>query len=310
MKAVYALLIAGVIVLAGPARTASAADKEHRQIMAEIRMLQEQQQQLQQMIGGLTDALKAVSTKLDDQAAANRKALADQGLQLNGVADGIRILREKLDDSNVRISSLAQEIEGVRQTLASQPSPSMTMPGTETPTGAPGTEPAPTEPGQQPGQPGQPGAAMPPVANPNPIPPGVSPQKMWDAAFADYSAGQYDLAVLGFESYIKAFPRSPQAAAAQLYIGHARQQQSNWPEALKAYQAVIDSYPDTSSAPEAYYKLGQTYERMNQLDAARKAYQTTIDKFPNSNGAIFAKQSLERLSRREEAGLPAGRSIG
>lgn len=295
MKAVYALLIAGVIVLAGPARTASAADKEHRQLMAEIRMLQEQQQQLQQMIGGLTDALKAVSTKLDDQAAANRKALADQGLQLNGVTDGIRILREKLDDSNVRISSLAQEIEGVRQTLASQPPPSaMTMPGTESPTGAPGTEPAPTEPGQ----PAEPGATTPSAPSPNPIPAGVSPQKMWDAAFADYSAGQYDLAVLGFESYIKAFPRSPQAAAAQLYIGHARQQQSNWPEALKAYQAVIDSYPDTSSAPEAYYKLGQTYERMNQLDAARKAYQTTIDKFPNTNGAIFAKQSLERLSRR------------
>ena len=43
-------------------------------------MLQEQQQQLQQMLGGLAETLKAVSTKIDDQTAVKRKAFADQKL--------------------------------------------------------------------------------------------------------------------------------------------------------------------------------------------------------------------------------------
>jgi prefoldin subunit 5 len=55
----------------------SAANKEHQQIMAELRMLQEQQAQLQQMIHGLGETLKVVTTRLDDQSTVSRKAFAD-----------------------------------------------------------------------------------------------------------------------------------------------------------------------------------------------------------------------------------------
>ena len=81
--AVLSLLLAG-------ASPASAADKAHQQLMAEIRMLQEQQQQLQQMMGALAETLKTVTTKIDDQNAANRKAFADQKLQIDNVAEGVR----------------------------------------------------------------------------------------------------------------------------------------------------------------------------------------------------------------------------
>ena len=74
-----ALTVAAVLVLVG-ASPAAAADKAHQQLMAEIRMLQEQQQQLQQMMGALAETLKTVSTKVDDQTAANRKAFADSKL--------------------------------------------------------------------------------------------------------------------------------------------------------------------------------------------------------------------------------------
>ena len=36
----------------------------------------------------------------------------------------------------------------------------------------------------------------------------IAPQKLYDNAFADYTAGQYDLAVIGFETFIKTSPRS------------------------------------------------------------------------------------------------------
>ena len=51
---------------------AAAADKTHQQLMAEIRMLQEQQAQLQQMLGGLADTLKTMAR--EDRRADRRDA--------------------------------------------------------------------------------------------------------------------------------------------------------------------------------------------------------------------------------------------
>src|SRR5580765_5397430 len=98
MKKVASLI---VVALLAPAAAYAGPSKEYLQMMAELRMLQEQNAQLQQMFGTLQDSLKAVSAKLDDQAAATRKAMADQTLQLTNIGDTVRILREKADDTNV-----------------------------------------------------------------------------------------------------------------------------------------------------------------------------------------------------------------
>ena len=111
------------LTLAVPS-VAGAANKEHQQLMAEIRMLQEQQQQLQQMLGGLADTLKVMTSRIDSEADATRKAFADQKLLVSGVGDTVRVLREKADDTNVRLSTMTQELQSLRQTVASMPSPS------------------------------------------------------------------------------------------------------------------------------------------------------------------------------------------
>src|SRR4026209_1869157 len=104
---------AALLVLLAVTVTAAsaAANKEHLQLMAEIRMLQEQQQQLQGLLGALQDSVKVVTTQLGDAAAGARKAMADQPLATTNIGDNVRILREKADDTNVRISTMAQELE-------------------------------------------------------------------------------------------------------------------------------------------------------------------------------------------------------
>src|SRR5437588_9900459 len=138
----FFLLGLALLLQAQPAL--AAPNKEHLQLMAEIRMLQEQQQQLQALIGSLQDTLKTVSSKLDDQAAVTRKAMADQTLAVTNIGDNVRMLREKTDETNVRISSVSQEIEGLRQALTSQPppptgiQPGAPQPGGIVPGGQPG----------------------------------------------------------------------------------------------------------------------------------------------------------------------------
>src|SRR5471032_1128985 len=122
LRSFVALL--GVILLAA-ASPAAAANKEHQQMMADLRMLQEQSQLLQNLIGSVTEALKAVNTRLDQTAEINRKAFADQKLVIDNLTNDVRVIREKLDDNNVRIGSLTQEVDSLRQSvqqMASRPS--------------------------------------------------------------------------------------------------------------------------------------------------------------------------------------------
>ncbi len=256
---------------------AEAADKTHQQMMAEIRMLQEQQQQLAQMMGGLAETLKTVTSRMDDQTNASRKAFADQKLLIDGIAEGVRILREKSDDTNVRLSSMTQELESLRQTITSMPAPG-TAPGGFPATGDPAAPPSP-------------GAEKPPPSN-------VSPQKAYDAAFNDYTGGQYDLAIDGFNFYLKNFARSDRADDAQLNIGNSYYALGNFRDAVTAFQKVISDYPQGDTVPAAYYKLGLSYEGLKQPELARRAYETVIKSHPNAFDAQLAKQRLDGLNRR------------
>lgn len=270
---------AACVLTIATASPVSAADKAHQQLMAEIRMLQEQQQQLQQLIGGLTDTLKTVTTKLDDQTNASRKAFADQKLLIDNVVEGVRVLREKSDDTNVRLSTVSQELEAVRQAIASMPAPSVAMPAAQEPTGAGGQPPA---------------VNMPPAAAAGQS--GyISPQKMFDNAYNDYMAGQYELAIVGFNTFISSFPKSDKADDAQLNIGNALYVAGKYREALEAFQKVISNYSNSDSVPVAYYKMGLTYTELRQYDLARKAFETMIQKYPTVYEAILAKQRLDSL---------------
>jgi len=200
------------------------------------------------------------------------------------VADTVRVLREKADDTNVRLSTMTQEMQALRQALASMPAP---------PTTALVGDPSAGDP--TPGAAGAGAAAGSPGSSAN-----ISPTRMYDQSYADYSAGQYDLAVDGFQAFIRTFPTSPKAAEAQLYIGYSLYNAGKNSDAVAALNKVISDYPQSSSVSSAYYKLGLTYEALKQPDNARKAFETVTQKYPSSYDAVLAQQALERLKRRED----------
>src|SRR5919197_3319701 len=134
------LAAAALVAAAGPA---SAANKEHQQMMADIRMLQEQAQVLQNLLGTLNETLKAVNARLDDQANVSRKAFADQKLIIDTLSSDSRVIREKLDDNNVRLGSISQEVDALRQAIQQISSRATTSVDVDPATGAPsGASPA------------------------------------------------------------------------------------------------------------------------------------------------------------------------
>jgi TolA-binding protein len=279
------------LVAIGTAAPAFAQNKREMQMMADIRMLQEQNQQLQvelhAAIAALTETLKALNGRVDEHSTVMRKGFADQTLKVDQFASDLRVLREGVSENNVRIGQLSQELEAVRLSIPQYPpaAPAATAtldPLAQPPTGAPA---APA------------GAAPAAPASLPPLPPGTSPQKMFDMAQADYYAAQWDLCVRGFEMYLGYFPKSQLADQAQFYIGECHSSQGTWQEAVAAYNQVIATYPRGTSAPDAYYKRGLALEQLGQLDRARESFEGAMKNFPESSAARLAKQAIDRLNR-------------
>ncbi len=245
MRSIGRLRAVMALTLAVPA-VAGAANKEHQQLMAEIRMLQEQQQQLQQLLGGLADTLK-----VDDDEDRQRGRRDAQGVRRSEAAGqrhrrSVRVLREKADDTNVRLSTMTQELEALRQTMASMPSPSARRP-------RPRTDPAA-------GDPAAPARLRPADrAWPRRIE-HLADTHVRSVRTPTTAAGQFDLAVDGFQAFIRTFPTSPKADDAQLNIGYSLYNAGKNTEAVAALQKVISDYPQSDSVSSAYYKLGLTYE--------------------------------------------------
>jgi tol-pal system protein YbgF len=273
MRRVLAL---GVVLLGIGAAPASAADREHEQVIADIRMLEAQVLQNQRMLSALHDAIEGLTAILASHGDEMRRAFADQQLATGSIATGVRVVREKIDESNVRVASLSQEVEALR--LAIPPLPPAMTSLADPDTGLPVDPP-------------------PAVLAPAPLPAGISPQRMYDTAWADYTNGQWTLAIQGFEAYIQTFPRSELTDDAAFYVGQTHFAEGRFPEAVEAFEAVLRDYPAGDVVPEAWYKLGLALDRLGETDRAREAFEGVVSDHPESNMAALAQQALDRLDR-------------
>jgi tol-pal system protein YbgF len=276
-----------VIVAALPAR-ALAADKTHQQIMAELRMLQEQQQQLMLVLGGLGDTLKALATRIDEQGGVTRKALADQKLIIDSASTELRVIRERTQDSSTRIGTLTEEVEALRKSvtsLAAQQQQQMQLLQQQQPAIDPDTG-LPIEP--------------PPVASTAPPPPpaslGISPTRLYQSAWNDYTSGQFSLAISGFEQFLREFPTSELADDAQLHIGRSHMSERRFQEAAAAFSSLIRTYPSGDKLPEAHLELGQAQAQLGQTDLARKSWETVVNNYKGSSSESIARQRLQGLA--------------
>jgi len=281
MKQTFFCAWLAVVITTAVASPAYAANKEHQQLMADLRMLQEQSQLLQNLIGTVTDTLKAVNARLDQQSETNRKAFADQQLIITNLTNDVRVIREKLDDNNVRIGSLTQEVDSLRQSMQQM---SVRAAAPSEPIDASAPDPGAT-------------SGVAPTAAPPPSPVGVSPQKLLDTAQADYSAGQYDLAIIGFNDYIRSFPKSDKADDAQVSICNAYIQDKKYDKAAEACDLAIRNYPTGDKIAEAYYRKGLALSNLKDINGARDAFERAVKMDPDGAVGGLAKQGLERLKR-------------
>ena len=286
MNLIRSTLALAVLAAAIPA---GAQNREHQQMSAELRMLQEQSQQLALTLAQIGDALKALNGRLDAADQEAQKRFADQKLLIQKLSDDVSAVRERSQDTDTRLRKLADEVEALRSTITSLPSLIS------------GAGPSPSPDPVAANDPNAP-AGPPPPTQASPI--GLSPSRMLDTAKSDYFSGSYASAVTGFDSLLRTFPTSEAAAEAQFMLGETYSQQKRYPDAVNAYTAAIQKFPRSMWVPEAYYKRGKAQESLGTPEAARASYEMLLKTYPDTPSAGLAKQALDRLGRQAAAPRP------
>jgi len=120
---------------------------------------------------------------------------------------------------------------------------------------------------------------------------------VYDAAMQDLSLGNYDLAEVGFLTFLSQNPRSELADDARYGLAESFYARKQYEEAAAEYSRVVDMDPMGWKAPAAMLKLGLTYRQLGRNQEARTVWQQLTRDFPKSDEAKVAEQRLSELGR-------------
>lgn len=253
-----------IAILAG----GCASNKELIRVQEDIDEIKSQVAELKQKDRAVDSELERLDYEITGQIEAIKRSQADTLVKIDTLTTEFQILSEKLDDTNFRISSLSQQVAGLQ--LSRPPLPRYTE--------------------QQAGQPPETTEA-PRTAEETPS----TPQSLYNTAYADYLRGDYDLAINGFQEFLRLFADSDLADNAQYWIGECYYSQGKFMQAVKEFDKVIINFPQADKLPAAHLKKALSYFELNQIGQAVIQLQQLIKEFPTSNEARIAREKLESL---------------
>lgn len=117
-------------------------------------------------------------------------------------------------------------------------------------------------------------------------------QKTYDAALAQFKAGDYRGAGAAFSDFIRRYPRSGFSPSAQYWLGNTYYAQRDYRNAIAAQQAVVKNYPDNPKASDAMLNIASCYTELKDKPAAKKTLEALIAQYPGTPAAQTAKDRL------------------
>ena len=120
-------------------------------------------------------------------------------------------------------------------------------------------------------------------------------KQAYDAAYGQFTAGQYEAAVTSLQQFVKRYPDSAYASNAQYWLGNAYYTQRDCKNAIAAQQVVVSTYPTSAKAPDAMLNIASCYVDQKDRVKAKATLQSLIRKYPDSASAATAKDRLATL---------------
>jgi tol-pal system protein YbgF len=252
-------------LLAGPARAALFDDDEARRRIEELKTRVDL---IERSLAQRVEALEAKSAGLADLFRDVEQIKSDIA-KLRGQYE---VLTYELEQAQKRQRDLYLDLDSRVRRLEGGP-------------GAPGS---PANPAAPPASGDSGAAATGPVAAADP----AAEQKSYDAALESFKSGNFGAAVASFQSFIRAYPKSPLAPSAMYWAGNAQYAQREFRAAIATQRQLIATYPDSQKLPDALLNIASCQVELGELPAARRTLEEVVAKYPTSEAATKARQRL------------------
>ncbi|MGE3978326.1 MAG: tol-pal system protein YbgF [Nitrospira sp.] len=124
---------------------------------------------------------------------------------------------------------------------------------------------------------------------------GITPTSAFNLAYNDYLNGKYELAVAGFQRFIKDFPGTSLTPNAQYWLGESYYNLKDYGRAIQTLDYLVAEYPGNEKVPAALYKLGLATAETGDLGRSRKTLKRVLEEFPSSDESKLAKNKLAEI---------------
>ena len=119
------------------------------------------------------------------------------------------------------------------------------------------------------------------------------PSKMYENAYNDFLLSKYEVAIVGFKSFLKQYKDHDLAEQAQYYIGESLYSQEKYSEAYEEYKKVEEEYSKSKLVPAARLKMALCLELLNRKNDAVIILQTILTDYPKTAEAFTAKEKIK-----------------
>jgi len=120
------------------------------------------------------------------------------------------------------------------------------------------------------------------------------PSELYQLAYNDYTRGKYDLAILGFDNYLKKYPETELGASAQYFLGECYLAKKDWEKAVLEYSKVSLRYPKSDKVLMAELKKTIALKELKRDEEIKKTLEWIISTAPDSLEAVFAREKLKQ----------------
>jgi len=282
--ALRSTLLAALFILG--IQTGFPASKEIIQMMTQLDNLQQEVQNLQgtvdtqtavlktlvQQTNDSVNAMKATITRLQD---AEQRNLASTANRFDSMTGQVQELSSSLDETKGEIAKLSDQLAQTQKILETINTPPPANTAAQ-------------------GQSGAPAGGSAAADGPPPVP---DPNALYNSAYADYTQGQYPLAIQGFQQYLQNYGDTDLASNAQFYIGDAYYLQKKYKQAIQEYDKCIERYPKGNKIAAAYLKKGYALLALRDNAAGQRELLALLRRYPHSHEADLARDRLSRLRR-------------
>lgn len=122
-----------------------------------------------------------------------------------------------------------------------------------------------------------------------------SENRAFDAAMSQFRASEFRNAVTAFDGFLRQYPASAFAPAAQYWMGTSLYAQRDYKGAIAAQQVLLKNWPDSPRVPEALLNIASSQIDLKDAKGARTTLQSIVSKYPDTPTAGVARDRLATL---------------